>query len=77
MRDRDGKPIPFGQVSPMSQVLARQLMFRRLHIAPQWRDQFWRSRLIVAALLLVLAATGLVTTLLGPGYQLLASVILP
>jgi hypothetical protein len=38
VRDRDGKPIPFGQVSPMSQVLARQVMFRRMHIAPQWRD---------------------------------------
>jgi HD superfamily phosphohydrolase len=38
VRDSGGKPIPFGQVSPLSQVLSRQLMFRRLHIAPQWRD---------------------------------------
>ena len=28
----------FEEVSPMTQALNRQLMFRRLHVAPQWRD---------------------------------------
>ena len=28
----------FGSVSPMTQALVQQLMFRRLHVAPQWRD---------------------------------------
>src|SRR5688572_1785091 len=38
VRDVSGKTASFGKVSPVSQVLIRQLMFRRLHIAPQWRD---------------------------------------
>jgi HD superfamily phosphohydrolase len=38
VRDASGKTSSFGKVSPISQVLHRQLMFRRLHIAPQWRD---------------------------------------
>jgi Zn-dependent protease len=46
-------------------------------IAPQWRDASWRSRMVVAALLVVLAATGLVTKLFAPAYQMLASAILP
>jgi Zn-dependent protease len=46
-------------------------------IAPQWRDAFWRSRMVVAALLVVLAAMGLVTSLLAPAYQMLASAVLP
>jgi HD superfamily phosphohydrolase len=39
VRDRDGRPVPFGTVSPLSGVLSRQLMFRRLHIAAPWRDR--------------------------------------
>jgi hypothetical protein len=39
VRDRDGKPVPFGIVSPLSKVLTRQLMFRRMHIAAPWRDK--------------------------------------
>lgn len=46
-------------------------------IAPRWRDALWRSRIVVAALLAVLAATGLVTNLLAPAYRVLASAILP
>lgn len=34
----DGAVTPFGEVSPLSRVLSRQLMFRRLHVAPQWRE---------------------------------------
>jgi HD superfamily phosphohydrolase len=33
-----GKRVPFGQVSPMSLALGRQLMFRRLHVAADYRD---------------------------------------
>jgi HD superfamily phosphohydrolase len=39
VRDRDGRPVPFGTISPLSRVLSRQLMFRRLHIAAPWRDK--------------------------------------
>ena len=46
-------------------------------IAPQWRDASWRSRLVVAALLVVLAAMGFVAKLFAPAYQMLASAILP
>jgi Zn-dependent protease len=46
-------------------------------IAPQWRDASWRSRMVVAALLVVLAAMGLVAKLFAPAYQMLASAILP
>ncbi len=38
VRDAGGRTTSFGKVSPISQVLDHQLMFRRLHIAPQWRD---------------------------------------
>ena len=38
VRDAGGTTTSFGKVSPISQVLNRQLMFRRLHIAPHWRD---------------------------------------
>jgi Zn-dependent protease len=41
-------------------------------IVPQWRDAFQRSRPYVAVLLVVLAATGLVTALLAPAYRVLA-----
>ena len=47
VRDDGGKLTPFGQVSPISRVLNRQLMFRRLHVAPQWRD---RAEKIVKAI---------------------------
>ena len=38
VRDVGERTTSFGKVSPVSQVLNRQLVFRRLHIAPQWRD---------------------------------------
>jgi HD superfamily phosphohydrolase len=34
----DGALTPFASISPMTQALNQQLMFRRLHVAPQWRD---------------------------------------
>jgi hypothetical protein len=34
----DAKLTTFGEVSPLSRALGKQLMFRRLHVAPQWRD---------------------------------------
>ena len=39
VRGVDGVLIPFGQISPMSRLLNRQLMYRRLHIAPAWRER--------------------------------------
>jgi HD superfamily phosphohydrolase len=39
VRQFDGSLTSFMQASPLSAVLGRQLMFRRLHIAPQWRDR--------------------------------------
>jgi len=36
--DRTGTLTPIGELSPLTQSLNRQLMFRRLHVAPQWRD---------------------------------------
>lgn len=38
VQDAQGRLTPLGQVSPMTQALNRQLMFRRLHIAPQWKQ---------------------------------------
>jgi HD superfamily phosphohydrolase len=38
VRDDAGRLTSFGQVSPISRVLNHQLVYRRLHIAPQWRD---------------------------------------
>ncbi len=29
--------MPFGAISPLTLALNRQLMFRRLHVAPQWK----------------------------------------
>jgi hypothetical protein len=29
--------MPFAALSPLTQSLNRQLMFRRLHVAPAWR----------------------------------------
>lgn len=37
--DPQGRQVPFGQVSPMSLALAKQLRFRRLHVAPAYRDR--------------------------------------
>jgi hypothetical protein len=34
----DGSLTSLAQVSPLTEALDRQLMFRRLHVAPQWRD---------------------------------------
>ena len=36
--DTEGKAVPFGQISPLSRALNQELMFRRIHVAPQWRD---------------------------------------
>ena len=37
VQDARGKLTPFGAISPLTMALNRQLMFRRLHVAPQWR----------------------------------------
>jgi hypothetical protein len=34
----DGTLTSFAQVSPLTEALNRQLMFRRLHVAAPWRD---------------------------------------
>jgi hypothetical protein len=36
--DRSGTLTPIGALSPLTQSLNRQLMFRRLHVAPQWKE---------------------------------------
>jgi HD superfamily phosphohydrolase len=41
--DRDGKLTPFASLSPLTQSLNRQLMFRRLHVAPQWKELVGRT----------------------------------
>ena len=38
VRDAAGKLTPFAALSPLPHALNRQLMFRRLHVAPQWKD---------------------------------------
>jgi HD superfamily phosphohydrolase len=38
VRESDGKVIDFAQISPLVVALNRQLMFRRIHVAEQWRD---------------------------------------
>ncbi len=38
VQDVRGTLTPLGQVSPMTQSLNRQLMFRRIHVAPQWKN---------------------------------------
>lgn len=35
----DSRLVPFAMISPMSQVLNQQLMFRRLHLAEAWKDR--------------------------------------
>lgn len=38
VRTGDGNLREFASISPMSRALNQQLMFRRLHVAPRWRD---------------------------------------
>jgi HD superfamily phosphohydrolase len=38
VRDAAGKLTPFAAMSPLPEALNKQLMFRRLHVAPAWRD---------------------------------------
>ncbi|MGH7215457.1 MAG: hypothetical protein ACREIT_11895, partial [Tepidisphaeraceae bacterium] len=38
VRDAAGKLTPFAAISPMTQVLNRQLMFRRVHFAAKCKD---------------------------------------
>lgn len=38
VRDPAGNATSFAALSPLTQALNRQLMFRRLHVAPQWKD---------------------------------------
>ena len=42
---RDGQLAPFTSISPMTHALNRQLMFRRIHVAAQWRDVVENSAL--------------------------------
>jgi HD superfamily phosphohydrolase len=37
VRDRAGTLTPIGELSPLTRTLNQQLMFRRLHVAPQWK----------------------------------------
>lgn len=37
--DYSGSARPIGALSPFTQALNRQLTFRRLHVAPQWKDR--------------------------------------
>jgi HD superfamily phosphohydrolase len=37
VREPSGAVAPLGSISPLGQALNRQLMFRRLHVSPQWR----------------------------------------
>jgi HD superfamily phosphohydrolase len=39
VRGRGGELTTFASFSPLTQALNRQLMFRRLHVVPQWSDQ--------------------------------------
>ncbi|HSU66412.1 MAG TPA: HD domain-containing protein [Tepidisphaeraceae bacterium] len=39
VRDARGKLTPFSTLSPFTRALNQQLMFRRLHVAPQWLDR--------------------------------------
>ena len=38
VRGADGSLVPLTSLSPLPHALSRQLMFRRLHVAPDWRD---------------------------------------
>jgi HD superfamily phosphohydrolase len=41
--DRAGRLTPIASLSPLTQSLNRQLMFRRLHVAPQWKEVVERA----------------------------------
>jgi len=43
IRNPAGRLIPFASLSPLPQALNRQLMFRRLHVAEQWKGVVERS----------------------------------
>jgi hypothetical protein len=36
--DPSGKLAPFARLSPLPQAMNRQLVFHRIHVAPEWRD---------------------------------------
>ncbi len=36
--EADGKLVEFASLSPMTQALSRQLMFRRLHVSAEWKE---------------------------------------
>jgi hypothetical protein len=38
VREQNGNLCEFATVSPIAEALNKQLWFRRLHVAPQWRD---------------------------------------
>ncbi len=38
VRDPQGRLTAFAELSPLPLAMNRQLMFRRIHVAPQWRD---------------------------------------
>jgi hypothetical protein len=38
VRGHDGTLTPFGRLSPLTQALNQQLMFRRLHVAGPWKS---------------------------------------
>jgi HD superfamily phosphohydrolase len=40
--DLDNRAVPFAQISPLSRALNQELTFRRIHVAPQWRDLLQR-----------------------------------
>ena len=39
VRDLAGRLTPFATISPFTAALSRQLMFRRIHVAGQWKDR--------------------------------------
>lgn len=43
VKDEIGKLQPFAAISPLAQMLDRQLMFRRIHVATEYRDAVKRS----------------------------------
>jgi len=38
IREPDGRLVEFASLSPTTQALSRQLMFRRLHVSGEWKD---------------------------------------
>jgi HD superfamily phosphohydrolase len=43
VREADGTLTPFAALSPLTEALNRQLMFRRLHVAARWRETVERA----------------------------------